>query len=106
MCEESENYAVPLKQFVQVTLEEFVNHMIGKIPSRSETQITEAAKEIGVLAEKERLENAIEARKMAIGLEATGANSKWEFEDVGGATRVIREEGITKRGIFNILTGQ
>ena len=47
----------------------------------------------GVLAEKERLENAIEARKMAIGLEATGANSKWEFEDVGGATRVIREAG-------------
>ena len=47
----------------------------------------------GVLAEKERLENAIEARKMAIGLESTGANSKWEFEDVGGATRVIREEG-------------
>lgn len=47
----------------------------------------------GVLDEKERLENAIEARKMAIGLEATGANSKWEFEDVGGATRVTREQG-------------
>lgn len=47
----------------------------------------------GVLAEKERLENAIEARKMAIGLESTGANSKWEFVDVGGATKVIREAG-------------
>lgn len=60
----------------------------------------------GIIAENKSLKDAVEARKTAIGLEATGANSKWEFEDVGGATRVIREEGITKRGIFNILTGQ
>ena len=63
MCEESENYAVPLKQFVQVTLEEFVNHMIGKIPSRSETQITEAAKEIGVLAEKDDFITSVESNE-------------------------------------------
>lgn len=61
----------------------------------------------GVLSEKEKITNAIEARKMAIGLEATGANSKWEFVDVGGATKVIREEGITKSGILqNIFGGE
>ena len=60
----------------------------------------------GVLTENKSLKDAVEARKTAIGLEAIGANSKWYFESVGGATRIIREEGITKRGIFNILTGQ
>ena len=47
----------------------------------------------GILKENKVLEEAIEARKMAIGLESTGANSKWEFVDVGGATKVIREAG-------------
>ena len=47
----------------------------------------------GIIAENKSLKDAVEARKMAIGLEATGANSKWYFEQVGGATRVIREEG-------------
>lgn len=47
----------------------------------------------GILSDTKYLKNAVEARKMAIGLEATGANSKWYFEQVGGATRVIREEG-------------
>lgn len=47
----------------------------------------------GIIAENKSLKDAIEARKTAIGLEATGANSKWYFESVGGATRVIREEG-------------
>ena len=47
----------------------------------------------GILAENKALEDAIEARKMARGLEATGANSKWYFEQAGGATRVIREAG-------------
>ena len=47
----------------------------------------------GVLTENKSLKDAVEARKMAIGLEATGANSKWYFEQVGGATRVIREQG-------------
>ena len=47
----------------------------------------------GILSEERTLKNAVEARKMAIGLEATGANSKWYFEQVGDATRVIREEG-------------
>ena len=45
----------------------------------------------GILKENKVLEEAIEARKMAIGLEATGANSKWYFEQVGDATRVVRE---------------
>ena len=45
----------------------------------------------GILKENKVLEEAIEARKMAIGLEATGANSKWYFEHVGDATRVVRE---------------
>ena len=45
----------------------------------------------GTLKENKVLEEAIEARKMAIGLEATGANSKWYFEQVGDATRVVRE---------------
>ena len=60
----------------------------------------------GILAENKALKDTVEARKMVIGLEKQGANSKWEFEDVGGATRVIREEGITKSGIWNIITGQ
>ena len=47
----------------------------------------------GILSEERILKNAVEARKMAIGLEATGANSKWYFEQVGDATRVIREAG-------------
>ena len=47
----------------------------------------------GILLEEKILKNAIESRKMAIGLESTGANSKWYFEQVGDATRVIREEG-------------
>lgn len=47
----------------------------------------------GILTENKSLKDAVEARKMAIGLEATGANSKWYFESVGGATRVIREQG-------------
>ena len=47
----------------------------------------------GILKENKVLEEAIEARKMAIGLEATGANSKWYFEQVGDATRVVREAG-------------
>ena len=47
----------------------------------------------GILKENKALENAVEARKMAIGLEATGANSKWYFEQAGDATRVIREAG-------------
>ena len=47
----------------------------------------------GILRENKSFEAAIESRKMAIGLEATGANSKWYFEDVGNATRVIREQG-------------
>lgn len=47
----------------------------------------------GILRENKSFKAAIEARKMAIGLEATGANSKWYFEDVGDATRVIREQG-------------
>ena len=46
-----------------------------------------------ILLEEKILKNAIESRKMAIGLESTGANSKWYFEQVGDATRVIREEG-------------
>lgn len=45
----------------------------------------------GILKENKVLEEAIEARKMAIGMEATGANSKWYFEQVGDATRVVRE---------------
>ena len=45
----------------------------------------------GILKENKVLEEAIEARNMAIGLEATGANSKWYFEQVGDATRVVRE---------------
>ena len=45
----------------------------------------------GILKENKVLEEAIEARKMAIGLEATGANSKWYFEQVGEVTRVVRE---------------
>ena len=47
----------------------------------------------GILRENKVLEDAVEARKMAIGLEATGANSKWYFEQVGDATRVVREAG-------------
>ena len=47
----------------------------------------------GILSEERTLKNAVEARKMAIGLEATGANSKWYFEQVGDATRVVREAG-------------
>lgn len=47
----------------------------------------------GILKENKALEDSIEARKMAIGLEATGANSKWYFEQVGDATRVVREAG-------------
>ena len=47
----------------------------------------------GILTENKSLKDAIEARKTAIGLEAIGANSKWYFEQVGGATRVIREQG-------------
>ena len=45
----------------------------------------------GILSEERTLKNAVEARKMAIGLESTGANSKWYFEQVGDATRVVRE---------------
>ena len=60
----------------------------------------------GIIAENKAFENAVEARKMVIGLEKQGANSQWEFEDVGGATRVIREEGVTKSGIWNIITGK
>ena len=45
----------------------------------------------GILKENKVLEDAVEARKMAIGLEATGANSKWYFEQVGDATRVVKE---------------
>ena len=44
-----------------------------------------------ILSEQRILKNAIEARKLAIGLESNGANSKWHFEQVGDATRVIRE---------------
>ena len=47
----------------------------------------------GILKENKVLEEAIEARKMAIGLEASGASSKWYFEQVGDATRVVREAG-------------
>ena len=47
----------------------------------------------GILRENKVLEDAVEARKMAIGLEATGDNSKWYFEQVGDATRVVREAG-------------
>lgn len=46
-----------------------------------------------ILTEEKILKNAVEARKMAIGLESTGANSKWYFEQVGDATRVVREAG-------------
>lgn len=46
-----------------------------------------------ILTEEKMLKNAVEARKMAIGLESTGANSKWYFEQVGDATRVVREAG-------------
>ena len=45
-----------------------------------------------ILSEQRILKNAIEARKLAIGLESNGANSKWHFEQAGDATRVIREE--------------
>ena len=44
-----------------------------------------------ILSEQRILKNAIEARKLAIGLESNGANSKWHFEQAGDATRVIRE---------------
>ena len=47
----------------------------------------------GILSEERTLKNAVGARKMAIGLESTGANSKWYFEQVGDATRVVREAG-------------
>ena len=60
----------------------------------------------GIIAENKVLEEAIEARKMAIGLEASGASSKWYFEQVGDATRVIREEGIIKKeGILQRIFG-
>lgn len=47
----------------------------------------------GILSENKYLKNAVESREMAIGLEAQGANSKWYFEKVGDAVKVIREEG-------------
>ncbi len=47
----------------------------------------------GILAENKALDDANEARRMAIGLEASGARSKWYFEKVGDATRVVRESG-------------
>lgn len=59
----------------------------------------------GILSDTKYLINAVESRKMAIGLEATGANSKWYFESVGGAVEVIREQGITKEGILQNLFG-
>jgi hypothetical protein len=37
----------------------------------------------GILSDTKYLENAVESRKMAIGLEAQGANSKWDFKRVG-----------------------
>ena len=59
----------------------------------------------GIIAENRSLKDAVEARKTAIGLEATGANSKWYFESVGGATRIIREQGITKDGVLQKIFG-
>lgn len=60
----------------------------------------------GVLKEEKILKNAVEARKMAIGLEAAGADSKWYFEQVGDATRVVREEGIIKKeGVLKTIFG-
>ena len=52
MCEVGENYTVPLKQFIQVTLTEFIKHMKGKIDRLSETQIADAANEIEDLVVK------------------------------------------------------
>lgn len=47
----------------------------------------------GILSDTEYLENAVESRYIAIGLEAQGANSKWDFKRVGNAVEVTREEG-------------
>ena len=46
-----------------------------------------------ILSDTKYLENAVESRKMAIGLEAQGANSKWDFKRVGDAVEVTREQG-------------
>lgn len=67
----------------------------SKDVAEKKTDPTSVKKEIpnGILTENKYLRNANEAREIAIGLDATGANSKWYFEKVGGAERIIREQG-------------